>query len=442
MKRGLAVCAVFFCAFLCGFGARAETIELSFDRAVAMIMKESQDLKKADANLRKAEAGRDAVNANRWFKLDGSATYMNLINVEHPGNPAVITLPPELIGMTGGMIPPVLEMPDNMFMAGVTASQPLYTFGKIGNALDSARVAISMAQSGKEVASREVRYAAAQLYWTTKMADNAVRIAQNSYDKTNEAKRLLTSAGRPNRSNLIKIEADVAAQSVALSNAKFNRDSAIWMLKAMAGIDDADNVVLTTDFPNKFGALPAQKLDSNPEWDLYEKQAKMYEASAKSRRAARAPTLAAMASYNYVAMGNNYKLWEGSKSQTAYWGLSLSVPIWDGMAARANATLDAMDAEAARQDLDKSKKMKTNEFNTAVARHKHLIGNLSSLQNARDLAAKAYDISKSRFAAGQTSAVELAEVQGALSQMEMSVLSAKMDILMAEESVRKLGTSN
>jgi outer membrane protein TolC len=44
-----------------------------------------------------------------------------------------------------------------------------------------------------------------------------------------------------------------------------------------------------------------------------------------------------------------------------------------------------------------------------------------------------------RFAAGQTSAVELSEVQSALFQMDMQLLNQKFNILMAKEAVIRLG---
>ena len=166
----------------------------------------------------------------------------------------------------------------------------------------------------------------------------------------------------------------------------------------------------------------------------------MYERNAKSKRAGALPTLAATASYNYIAMGDNIpNVFDGFENQSAYWGLALQVPIFSGGANMANATIEAMNAEAARQDLDKSKKLVTEEYTRAIDQYNHLRGNLKTLENARDLAAKAYEFSSGRFAAGQTSAVELAEVSAGLYQLDMALLNAKYNILMSAESVKKLG---
>lgn len=421
-------------------------MDLSLNDAVDMIVNESQDLKKAQANVKKAEASLDAANANRWFKIEGTATYMNLVNVEEPTKSYEVSIPPELGGLLSQylarpvQLPESLSIPDSMFMAGVSVTQPIYTFGKIGNAVKSVKAAVKMAEAGQEMTLREVRYSAADIYWTAKMTDEIVEISRQDLNAARAARKSLTSAGRANRSNLVKIESDIATKEINLSNAEFNRDTAHRMLKILAGIDMNEELNLTDEFPKTFPDLDAKELTSTPQWEVLNEQVQMYERSAKSKRDGALPTLAATASYNYISMGDNIpNVFEGFNTQSAYWGLALQVPIFSGGVNMANATVDAMNAEAARQDLDKAKKMTTEEYTRAIDQYNHLRGNLKTLENARDLAAKAYSFSSERFASGQTSAVELAEVSAGLYQLDMALLNAKYNILMSAESVKKLG---
>jgi len=417
----------------------AYAIDLSLDEAIEKIVDQSNDLKTADANIKKAKAQLSAVNANRWMNIEGTVSYMNLVNPVKPTDPDGIKLPSDIGAMLGSVLP-LDAIPDNMFSAGIQITQPIYTFGKIGNAVDAVHDAIDMSKSAKDLTLREVKYAAANLYWTAKMTDEIVAASKRNLNNARAAKKKLTDAGRANRSNLIKIESDIATKEINLSDAEFNRDTAYDMLKIMAGIDTTEEVKLTDNFPDKFEALEAGELKSNPEWDIYKKQIKMYESNASSKRSGAYPTLAAVGSYSYYSMGTNAgNLFEKEGSQSAYWGMALQVPLFSGGLHSANATIEAMNAEAARQDLDKSVKLKTQEYNTAVNKYKHLCANLDKLNHARDLAQKAYDISANRFAAGQTSAVELADVSGALFQTDMAVLNAKYNILMSKESVKKLG---
>lgn len=420
----------------------AFAMDLSLNAAVEKILSQSQDLKKADANVKKAEASLDAVNANRWFNITGNVSYMNLVNVENPTKSYGVDLPPEL----GGIIAKVsgtnvshIEIPDNITMAGISITQPIYTFGKIGNAVDGVKSAIKMSESGREMTKREVQYAAVNMYWTAKMTDEIVKISKQDLDQAIAAKKKLTAAGRANRSNLVKIESDIATKEINLSDAEFNRDTAHRMLKILAGIDMSEELVLTDNFPDTFTDLNVGELKSTPQWDMLSEQVAMYERNAKSKRAGAYPTLAATASYSYLAMDKDFNnMFNENNGQSAYWGIALQVPIFSGGLHKANATVEAMNAEAARQDLDKAKKMTTEEYNRAVEKYNHLRGNLASLENARDLAAKAYTFSRDRFAAGQTSAVELAEVSAGLYQLDMALLNAKYNILMSAESVKKL----
>ncbi len=432
-------CALCACVFSRGVAA----MDLSLQTAVDMIMHESEDLKKAEANVKKATAQLDAVNANRWFKIDGSATYMNLVNVEDPSKARGVTLPSQLGAMIDESLANqsvYLEIPDNMFTVGVSASQPIYTFGKIGNAVKSVKAAIKMSEASREMVRREVKYSATDLYWTAKMTDDIVKIAKSDLQAARNARRNLGAAGRASRSNLVKIESDIATKEINLSNAEFNRDTAYRMLKIFAGIDVNEEITLTDDFPKSFPALDAGKLENTPEWDVLAGQVKMYESKVKSSRAEYLPTLAATASYNYFAMGNEFDtMFDKKGTQSAYWGLAMQMPLFSGGLHRANATMDAMDAEAARQDLYKSKKLKTEEYDNAIKKYNHLRDNLATLENARNLAAKAYQFSTERFAAGQTSAVELAEVSAGLYQLDTALLQAKYGLLMSVESIKKLG---
>lgn len=421
------------------FVAPVCAMDLSFDDAVEKIVAESNDLKTAEANVQKARAQLRAVNANRWMAIDGTVSYMNLVDPVRPFSSNGVEIPSDIGALLGNVLP-ITAVPDNIFSAGVKITQPIYTFGKIGHAVDAVHDAIDMSKSAKDLTNREVRYAAANLYWTAKMTDEIVVAAQKNLNNARAAKKKLTAAGRANRSNLIKIESDIATKEVNLSDAQFNRDTAYRMLKIMAGIDDGEEIVLTDNFPNSFEPLTVGELKSNPEWDIYQKQIEMYESNAKSKRAGAYPSLAAVGSYSYYSMGTDMgNMFEKKGSQSAYWGLALSVPLFNGGLHSANATMEAMNAEAARQSLDKSKKLKTQEYNTAVDKYKHLCDDLGKLNNAHDLAQKAYDVSAGRFAAGQTSAIELSDVSSALYQMDMAVLNAKYNILMAKESVKKLG---
>ena len=416
-------------------------MDLSLNDAVQKIVAESHDLKKADANVKKAQASLDAVNANRWFSIEGSASYMNLINVEKPFDSFNVKLPPEL----GGLVPQLagvenIDVPDNIFMAGVTVTQPIYTFGKIGNAVDSVRNAIKMSEYSKEMVLREVRYSAADLYWTAKMTDGIVEIARKNLNDAVAAKKKLTGAGRANRSNLVKIESDIATKEINLSDAKFNRDTAHRMLKILAGIDIDEPLNLTDEFPESFPEMENKKLSNTPEWQVLDQQVKMYESKASSNRANGYPTLAAIGAYDYVTMDKDFKnMFNSRAEQAAYVGLALKVPIFSGGVNRANATVDVMNAEVARQDLDKAKKITSEKYDNAIKQYNHLRENLGGLLNARNLAAKAYGFSRDRFAAGQTSAVELADVSNGLYQLDMALLNAKYKILMSAESIKKLG---
>ena len=132
---------VLFAIFAAVFCSPLFAMDLSLDDAVSKILAESQDIKKADANIKKAQASLDVANSNRWLQIEGTATYMNMVDVARPFSGSMnVDLPPQLGGILAQMYhqsEPVekLEMPDNLFIAVLTFTQPIYTFCKIGNAV-------------------------------------------------------------------------------------------------------------------------------------------------------------------------------------------------------------------------------------------------------------------------------------------------------------------
>ena len=61
-----------------GFAAR----RLSLDDAVGLVLRESQDIRKAEANIRRMQAILDGVNAGRWFRADANAAFTNMIDMD------------------------------------------------------------------------------------------------------------------------------------------------------------------------------------------------------------------------------------------------------------------------------------------------------------------------------------------------------------------------
>jgi outer membrane protein TolC len=416
---------IFLGLFIAQFGdgfARS----LGVDEAIGLVLEESQDIRKAEANVRRMDAILTAAAAARWPKLDATASYQT----------NAFGLP--IQASASASVPAAI---DNIGALGVSASMPIYSFGKIGYALDMARGGVEIAKKSRELAEIETRAAAVQLYWTAKVTDESVRVAEKSLKNTKNAQRQLTATGRANRSNLVKIAADVAAREIDLENAKFNRDSAHRMLKVYAGIGEYEPMVLTSDFPNSFAAKTKKEI--NPlEWHIYELQAKIADAEKRQNYAGYLPTIAATGSYNYLRLSDSLEnigsFYPALKSSNV--GISVTMPLFDAGARMAQATASAMNAISAREDLDKSRKIKTAEYNELIQKHAHLRQSLKDILRAKDLAEKAYDLSKSRFLAGQTSATELSDVERTMSQMEMAVFNAKLQILTTEESIRKYET--
>ncbi len=414
----------------------AGAISLTLDQAVEKIMFVSDDLKKAEMNIEKMEAVVDQANSKRWFTLDGNASYTNNINVRQPGDPAV--LPAGIPGVGG------LEIPNNIGNLGVSLTQPIYTFGQIGQAVKSAKSALTMATYEREVYRREIRAMAVQIYYAAKMSDELVVIAEKSLKNAEKSEKLLKNSGaqRANRANLIKVSADIAARKPVLEDAKIHQDQAYRLLRVMAEIDDNEPIKLVDDFPKEFKKFSQEdllaKLEANPEFALLDSKVKYHEYMASSKQAARYPTLGAQAGYDYYALHTDADMWHGMKQQSASVSLGLTIPLFDGGAASAAATQEYQEASKTRQDLHYSKKMKRKDLIDAIDRYHRMVDVYKAQQEANVLAGKSYNMSLDRFQAGQTSAVELNDVEQSLTRTQVGLANTLYDLALTEATIQKL----
>lgn len=432
MNKVIGILVGFVVAFGVDSRAALGAVHLGVEQAVEHILSASQDIKKAELSIKRAEAVFDTARAARFPTLDALGAYSHNVNIYQPGKTAYNLVPGTTMKVA---------VPDKHIVLGLDAKMPIYTFGKIGYGLDAARSSIKIAEHSAELARREMRVAAVELYYGAKMTQHILDITKKSLDNARKNQRALTAgAGRANKANLLKISTDIAVKESQVNDAKFNADSAMRMLKIMADIDD--DIILADDIPAKFSKVKDVSISDFPEWDIYQETYNAARASMKSKYAGWAPTLAATGQYNYYKSHSEWDAWNGVDSQDATIGLALTIPILDGGAARFAATQDARAADIAMQDLDYAKKIRRNELDDAIEKHNYLIENLKVQSNALDLAKRTYKMSADRFASGQTSAVELSDVEVSLVQLEIALLDSRRQVAIAAETIRKLVGEN
>ena len=80
-------------------------MDLSLKDATDKIVAESNDLKSAEANIKKAKAQLSAVNANRWFSVDGTVSYTNLVDPIRPLDAEGVKIPSEIGAILNHSLP-------------------------------------------------------------------------------------------------------------------------------------------------------------------------------------------------------------------------------------------------------------------------------------------------------------------------------------------------
>lgn len=206
-------------------------------------------------------------------------------------------------------------------------------------------------------------------------------------------------------------------------------------------IDYPSDLSITFKIESLFNS-PDHKIDSTDvlqrkELQLLELQTDLYKDNVKAIKYEYIPTLSFIGSFQYQNMREDYKLigtkWYGN----SYIGLNVSIPIFDGLNKDSRieqAQIELLKSENTKRD---TKNYFMVEFEQSKREYEKCNNTLSVRNENVSLAHKILDITKVKYSEGQFAMKDLLADEIALSNSELNLLSAKMDLLYSELGILK-----
>jgi len=258
-------------------------------------------IKSAKESTAAAEENIAAAKSLRMPSLKGEAAYSKIDETPE----AEISLPRF----------PVMDAPllkdDTVFASNISVSVPIFTSGRISNAIDSAKSAGEAARADESKTIQDIKLQVADAYTSVLRARNAVKVSKSNVET-------LSAHARDVKNFFDKglvAKNDVLAVNVALSDARQlalqteNRlDIACSAYNRMLGrplaqeviIDDIQPPSSKDTVPEKnYEALLLKAKENRPEIKALSDQANAYEYHAKSIRASAMPQILATGSFNH-----------------------------------------------------------------------------------------------------------------------------------------------
>jgi len=405
----LSIIAVFtFNIVFTGYTQEVSTLQLGLDETIKRALDTSEELKIKEQEILRAQGGYQEVRSGALPHLSAESTWTH--NLNYPDSAAS-------------------SYSDHEFNAGVSASQVLWSFGKIAHAVNSAKSAVEASKFNKETGKQEIIYTAKLSYYSSLLSRNALSITEKSYANALENKRLLgqrSYGGRSPKYEIIRMNSEVAARVPTVNEARTQFDAATETLRKIIDVDLDSKIELTGNFQGEYDDFNYETLvvamnEYEPSLQSFGKTIESAEEKVKSKYASFLPTLSAFGSWSYLGGSNEHPfLNNGELDNYSLAGLKVSIPIWEGGEKQAQLSQSKADKEIAvlrKKQLSKNLLLELKKAHLEYQQYKE---NLKANIEAVDLAEESFKQTQEMFASSQVTLTDLNDAELLLTNQRLN----------------------
>ncbi|RJP73781.1 MAG: TolC family protein [Candidatus Zixiibacteriota bacterium] len=418
--------------------AQPQALQLSYEEAWELARAENAQIQQAQAGVDRAAAQVGEAVAGALPQVTANGFYKRNFII------------PETEVEFGGETARFQFEKRNLFTGSVELSQPLYVAGRVGKALQIARLYRQASREQVAVSQAQVRLEVTRLYFGTVLARNWEEVARETYEQMLqhvERVETMLQQGMVSEYDLIRSRVQASnflPEVIAAENA---RQVAHEALAIALGLPPNQPLELTDgleaypdqEFPE--GDLYALALERRPELrqlDLQEQiQRKLI---IIERHGVLWPNLYLTGGYSQTAQESDFEIGDYFWSRNLYAGLSLTIPLFDGFRARNRAQIAQVDLRLVEIQQNLARKGINLEIVQARSSLEEARKNVAAQEEGVELARKALQIAQVQYANGLATQLEVMDAQLALNQARMNLLNARYALITAQaELVRALG---
>lgn len=409
-----------------------DSLIISLDQAIEIALDESRTIKIADISIEKSGYAKKGTYAALYPNINANGSYQR-------------TIKKQVMAMDfGGQSMEIAVGKWNNVNAGVSAAMPLINAQlwqtlKL-SALD-VELAVEQARSSKISMVAQVKKA----YYAVLLAQQVHEVYKEVYDnavKNFESTEQLYNAGKTSEYEYLRASVNVKNAEPNVYSSLTAIELAIWQLKAMMGIDLETRIGVQGNIDQYKDEMMSYtitsddvNLENNSTLAQMAIQNQQLERTIKMTKAQYIPTLSASFSYNYIAMGDDFKFKWNPYSVA---GLSLNIPIFEGFYKRntikqykASQNMLELSIEDTERNLRVAFKNYENEITTYMK-------NYAAAESTVEMAQRSYDIAEKMYELGTTTLTELNDAQLALVQAQLTMSRTVYNFMVTKASIEEL----
>ncbi len=400
----------------------------SLQEAWVIALSVDPDLEASRWQASAAQRGLYAARAERLPSISASGSYSVY------DNPLTLLAPVPAMGpIPPGTIASVTANQREFFLGGVQVTQPLYTFGRISSAIDSAGAEVTAAVADRQSTELDIKLQVAQAYVGVLKAQRLLEVATGSVRSLDAHQREvkdLVDQGVGIRANLLAVQVALAnAQQFRLqiqnlltvSQAAYNR-TLQRPLDAAVEVQDLSQPTQEHDLDLSM----RQALGRRPEIGFLSAKVRALRSQAKSIHAGKKPQIVLDGGYNFIE--NRFLAQENYNhvAVQAEWN------FWDAGRKGHRAAQLEQSAEALLRKRSHLESMITLQVKKAWHSLDSAQQQIDVNQRGLESADENLRVSKNRYQAGEGTNTEVLDAQTLRTQAYSNYYSSLYDSVLAE----------
>jgi outer membrane protein len=309
--------------------------------------------------------------------------------------------------------------PEQIYGGGISATQPLYTFGRLTNNLELARTQLDNARQDELKIKQELTYNVIEAYYKVWVAEQSLIVATNSLENMGrhyqQVKRFYETG---NASKFELLRAEVQWESLRPAVIKAQNEIALAKLSVATLIGwpqetaftvsfDPESLPLPEEIKNVSGAIVNEAYQNRPEMRQIQIAAVAAHLKTALAEAEYRPKLGLKGEYNRAGTEFQPFDWEPT------WSLTLAVTgnLYNGSATRSK--VNASRQEEAINTLQETalRDQIRLEVEQALQNQKESLETIKSNRFNMELARESLRLSQARFDAGMGTTVDIMDAQ-------------------------------
>jgi len=416
-----------------------EPMKFTLKEAVEFARKNNLTLKNADLDLISSQKKVNEIVASGLPQVNATGSFMN--NTQIPTQVLPNFLKPIFLAVN---MPGASSLDDNIAAqfgqkfstsGSITASQLLFDGGFLMG-VKASREYVNLSRILKNRTEVETEVNVSKAYCMVLVTENALHMLDTNILTLEKAK---SDFEKLNKSGFVE-STEYDRMALQLSNIKIQREKtedglklALMMLKFQMGISVFDSVILSDKLDKLMNESSAPAMaaaveySKRPEYKALKQAMSLNNMNVKRYQFGYAPSLAAFVTHQENTFGSSFSKVGEKWYPGTFWGLSLNVPIFDGMRKSAQIQQAKIEVKKNENDLKNLEAAIDQQVFAAKMSYERSGQQMKQQEENLKLAQQIYDKVNLKYKNGVGSSLELTTAQGDLAVARQNYLQTVYD---------------